>query len=225
VYATVHIGDCGVRALPRLRRAAPKARSSAGLRYSLLAVPAPLGTGLPLPQVGRFTYLAFWDDGDAAARAFVGTAFDDGFEGLRLDLEAVRSIGSWPGIPSTLPSGPMAVHDGPAVIITIGRLRMLQARRFFAASAKAEKHIVASNGLTWATGMAAPERRTVVTVSWWHDQLAMGHAVRDPGGHRDAMARQAEKDFHHESAFTRFRPLAVSGSLEGRNAVAGLTVD
>lgn len=224
MYATVHIADCGVRALPRLRRAAPKARSSPGLRYSLLAVPAPLATGAPRPQVGRFAHLAFWDDADAAARAFAGTAFDDGFEGLRLDLEPVRSIGSWPGIPSTLPTAPLAVHEGPAVVITIGRLRMLQAPRFFIASARAENHIVASPGLTWATGMAAPERRTVATVSWWHDQVSMGHAVRDTGGHRDAMARQAEKDFHHESAFTRFRPLAVSGSLEGRNPVTGLTV-
>lgn len=224
MYATVHIADCGVRAQPRLRKAAPKARSTPGLRYSLSAVPAPLGTGVPRPQVGRFTHLAFWDDADAAARAFAGTAFDVGFEGLRLDLEPVRSIGSWPGIPSTLPSAPLAVHEGPAVIITIGRLRILQARRFFAASAQAEKHIVASSGLTWATGMAAPERRTLVTISWWHDQVAMGDAVRGPGGHRHAMARQAEKDFHHESAFARFRPLAVSGSLDGRNPVGGLAV-
>ena len=36
------------------------------------------------------------------------------------------------------------------------------------------------------------------------------------------MTEQARKDFHHESAFIRFRPVAVRGSLQGKNGVADL---
>ena len=90
------------------------------------------------------------------------------------------------------------------------------------AAPRAECHILASPGLTWATGLAAPERGTLFTVSWWHDHDAMDATVRGPGDHRRAMDRQAERDFHHRSAFVRFRPLAVDGSLIGRKGVEGL---
>jgi hypothetical protein len=43
---------------------------------------------------------------------------------------------------------------------------------------------------------------------------AYGHS--DPR-HSDAIDKQAAKDFHHQSAFIRFRPYAAEGSLDGKN--------
>ncbi len=222
MYATIQIASTPVRRALALRREAPRAGKTPGLGYSTVAVAAPLGTGIPRPQLGRSTLLAFWESPDHAAEGLQGPWADAAFEGLRIDAAPERGVGSWPGVPPDLPTAAEPLHEGPAVVITLGRLRLLQARRFFAASARAEQQILASPGLTWATGLATPERRSVFTLSWWHDQAAMDATVRGAGDHRAAMAQQAEKDFHHESAFVRFRPVAVEGGLVGRNGVAGL---
>ncbi|MDG2027516.1 MAG: hypothetical protein P8J50_10420 [Acidimicrobiales bacterium] len=143
---------------------------------------------------------------------------------MRVDAEPVRAIGAWPGLPDDLPVAADDVHDGPSFVMTIGRLRLLEACRFLAASAPAEKQIIASLRLTWEHGAAAPERRIVMTVSWWQDAEAMATAVRGPGGHAEAMGRQAKKDFHHESAFIRFRPISSSGSLAGKHPIPELSI-
>ena len=224
MHTTVLIAGGPARDALSLRRSAPRAPSTHGLRYSAVATAAPLGTGFPRPQFGRSTLVAFWDSAEAADAGLVGRWAPGEFEGLRIDGVAERCIGSWPGVPINLPTAPEALHRGAVLVMTIGRLRLLQAPRFFRAGAKAERHILASPGLTWATGLAAPERRTLFTVSWWHDHEAMDAAVRGVGDHRDAMAEQAKRDFHHESAFVRFRPVSVEGALEGKNGVEGLVL-
>jgi hypothetical protein len=222
VHATVLIAGGSARNAVSLRRGVPRRASTDGLRYSAVATAAPLGTGLPRPQFGRATLVAFWDDAEAADAGLTGRWSADEFDGLRIDATAERAIGSWPGVPADLPTAPESLHPGPLLVITVGRLRLLQAPRFFRAGTKAERHILASSGLTWATGLAVPERRTLFTVSWWHDQAAMDVTVRGVGNHRDAMTEQAKKDFHHESAFIRLRPVEVTGALQGRNGVERL---
>jgi hypothetical protein len=224
MYATVQVSSGPARAALALRRAAPRAATTRGLAYSTVGVAAPLGTGLPRPQFGRSTLVAFWESPADAADGLRGPWSADTFEGLRIDAVPERCIGSWPGVPDGLPTSPEPQHEGPAFVMTLGRVRLLQARRFFAASARAEPHILASPGLSWATGLAAPERRCVFTLSWWHDQAAMDATVRGEGDHRAAVGQQAEKDFHHQSAFVRFRPVAVDGALTGRNGIEGLTL-
>lgn len=221
MFATVHIADRGLRAVPAWRSAARGIRGAHGLAYDVVCSPAPLGE-TTRPQLRRLAHVAFWADRDSADDALAGEPFGAG--GLRMGLQAVRAIGSWPGLPADLPTDPAPVHDGPSVVITIGRLRLLQARRFFVAGSRAERHVAASPGLTWGTGLAAPERRTLLTLSWWHDFAAMDETARGAGAHLDAMKEQDRKDFHHESAFIRFQPVHVSGRLGGRNGVQGLAV-
>lgn len=229
MLATVHIADRGLRGMRSWRRDAPARGSRAGLIDALVATPAPLGGGvLPRAQLGRLTLIAFWADADAAERGLAGTEWaSPSFDGLSMQLEAVRMIGAWPGVDEELPSHPDTTHtdtthDGAAAVITIGRLRLREARRFMVAGAAAERHVIASPGFTWGTGLASLERGTLLTLSWWHDQAAMVEMARGAGAHADAMAEQAERDFHHESAFIRFRPVEVRGSLGGRNPVDGL---
>lgn len=215
MLTTVHLADLGLRSYRRWRRAVPRPDTTPGLRYVMAPTPAPLGTRGPRPQFGRLGMLAFWDD-DASARRFLdGTLFEAGWSA---HLSPVRAIGTWPGLPVDLPTAPDPVHDGPSFVITLGRLRLTQAHRFFPTSAKAEAHVLASPGLTWASGAADPLRRTLATLSWWHDFTEMDRAVRGAGDHAAAMREQERKDFHHQSAFIRFRILDVTGRVEGPNS-------
>lgn len=48
--------------------------------------------------------------------------------------------------------------------------------------------------------------------------MVHGHSTgRDATVHADAMREQARLEFHHESAFMRFRPVSEHGTWEGRD--------
>jgi hypothetical protein len=108
-------------------------------------------------------------------------------------------------------------HDGPAAVLTLGRVRPTQIVRFLRTSAKAEARVVGAPGLTWATGLARPP--FVATCSLWESTQALStyaYGNREPA-HPDAIAADQAKPFHRQSAFIRFRPYGARGSLGGRN--------
>lgn len=63
----------------------------------------------------------------------------------------------------------------------------------------------------------------MATVSVWSsDEAAAAYAYGDPGaGHPRAITEQRRKDFHHESAFIRYAPLAITGSVRGMSTTPG----
>ena len=61
----------------------------------------------------------------------------------------------------------------------------------------------------------------MATVSLWSSaEAAAAYAYADPAaGHPSAVAKQRRKDFHHESAFIRHVPLAMTGSVRGMPSI------
>jgi hypothetical protein len=104
-------------------------------------------------------------------------------------------------------------HDGPVLVTTLGRLRPSQAIRFLRASRPAEHAAIAARGFVWGTALARPP--FVSTVSMWQsDEAAAEYAYADPeAGHPQAITKQRRKDFHHESAFIRFAPVRLTGTV------------
>jgi hypothetical protein len=164
--------------------------------------------------------IAFWDDEEAAA-AFaedhpVGQRYAD--NGFRVVLRPLRAFGTWPGLPDDLPRARKAMHDGPVLVTTLGRLRVTQAGRFFRASRPAERSAVAAPGFVWGTAASRPPFMATVSL-WSDDEAAAAYAYGDPeAGHPRAISEQRRKDFHHESAFIRYAPLAITGSVRGMPA-------
>jgi len=173
---------------------------------------------LPAPDIGRVGLVALWDD-DAALDRFLAdhptaAALAGGW---RVRLDPLRAWGTWPGLPGDVPSERNVTHHGPATVLTLGRLRPSQAIRFFRASAKAEAAALAAPGLIWATGLARPP--FVATCSLWQDSRSLStyaYGTQEPA-HQGAIAADAAKPFHHQSAFIRFRPYGAEGALDGRN--------
>jgi len=164
--------------------------------------------------------IAFWDDEEAAA-AFaedhpVGQRYAE--NGFRAVLRPLRAFGTWPGLPDDLPRARKAMHDGPVLVTTLGRLRVTQAGRFFRASRPAERSAVAAPGFVWGTAASRPPFMATVSL-WSNDEAAAAYAYEDPdAGHPRAITNQRRKDFHHESAFIRYAPLAITGSVRGMPA-------
>ena len=219
VIASIHVADVAVSSALRLLRKAPRPQSIEGLRHANVAMAAQLsGSLLPSPTLGRVGLVAFWDDDDALGH-FLATHPVAGMlaDGWHTRLELLRASGTWPGLPADVAPARTIDHDGPAVVLTLGRLRLTQAVRFLRSSAKAQASAVGAPGLTWATGLARPP--FVATCSIWQttrDLSSYAYGHRDPA-HPEAIAADKASPFHHESAFIRFRPYAGRGHLDGKN--------
>jgi hypothetical protein len=226
VVASVHIADVGPgRALSLLRRA-PAPGSIHGLRHANVGVCVPLsGTARPVPSLRRVALIGWWDDDDALGRFVSGHPFATALtDGWHARLQPLRAHGTWPGLPGDLRPQRDVAHDGPALVLTLGRLRLTQTRRFLKTSRPAERAASAAPGLFWGTAAARPP--FVATCSLWASSAALSDYAYGRGdpAHPDAIAEQNEKDFHHVSAFVRFRPYDVCGSLAGRNPLPRETV-
>jgi hypothetical protein len=219
MIATVDVADLGTATTLRSLRRRPKAVAVPGLRWADVAVAAPLATSRP-PSAARAALLAFWDDEDAAdstASHALRERFADGFHML---LRPLRAHGTWPGLPADLPSARRIDHDGPVAVLTLGRLRLSQFVRFVRSSRPAERSATTASGLLWGTAAARPP--FVATISLWADSdatAAYAYSQELPQ-HSNAIAAQRRKDFHRQSAFVRFAPIAIEGALEGANPVS-----
>lgn len=223
VIATVDIADLRARELVGAIRHRPPVHDVPGLRWSEVAIAVPLGSTRP-PRLRRAVTFAIWDDEEAAARARHHQSlrrFDHGFGAV---LHPIRAFGTWPGLPEDVPRSRATPHDGPVMVLTLGRLRLGQTIRFFRASRPAERAAIAADGFLWGTAAAGPP--FVATVSIWRDgEAAAAYAYeRGDAGHPRAIAAQRHKDFHHRSAFIRFAPTQIHGALEGPNALGPDTV-
>jgi hypothetical protein len=218
VIASVHLADVGIMKVPTVLRKAPRAGALPGLLQANVASAAPLRTG-PVPKLtpGRVGYVAFWED-DAALDGFdahpVASLLASGF---RARLEPLRMHGSWPGMPATIPAGRSVEYDGPAIVLTLARTNLTRVVPFLRTSAKAEKAAATAPGLLWGTALTFPP--FMATCSLWRDAKSIfsyAYGKKEPS-HSDAIDVDAAKPFHHESAFIRFRPYRVEGSLGGKN--------
>jgi hypothetical protein len=220
VIATVQLADLGPVGSLRACMRRPKPRDTPGLRSAEVAVFAPLALSGP-PPVGRAGLIAFWDDADAFERFVdrdpLGRTFAGGFQAR---LHPLRAHGSWPGLPADVPESRAVQHDGPVVVLTLGRLRVSQLVRFVRASRPAERAALAQDGMIW--GSAAVRPPFVATVSIWTDaRVTAAYAYgAQPAAHSEAVAEQRRKDFHRQSAFIRFAPTRLEGNLAGLNPLA-----
>ncbi|MEY2447758.1 MAG: hypothetical protein QOH79_1234 [Acidimicrobiaceae bacterium] len=219
MIASVHLADVGVRSALGILRKAPKPGSIAGLRHADVGTLAPLSASLrKSPSLGRVGLVAFWDSEDAVDRFLSGHRLAEKLAGgWHTKLEPLRAFGSWPGLPTDTPRSRATDYDGQAVVLTLGRFRLLRAVRFFRTSAKAEERVLTAPGLIWATGIARPP--FIGTCSLWENTNALSTYAYggSEAAHPGAITADRATPFHHQSAFIRFRPYGAEGSLDGKN--------
>lgn len=215
---TVHIADVGAPGALRLAAARHPLRSAPGHLGAHALLAAPLSPAvLPSPSPGRVALLAFWDGAAAAERFAAGHPVAERLAGgWRATLEPVRMFGGWPGLPDGLPRHRRAVHDGPAAVLTLGRLRVGRAPEFLRTTAPAEGAAVDAPGFVWGTGLAFPP--VVATCSLWESTDALSAYAFGKGGPHDAAIEAGHRHpFHKQQAFVRCRVLESEGCLGGRN--------
>lgn len=219
MITSVHIADLPVRQALALVARPPKAERIAGLRHIDVANTVRFNRSpLPAIQPTRVALVGFWDDEASLDRFLaddpIGSTIADGWSAR---LEPLRAHGSYPGLPADTPSGRSTDYDGPSVVLTLGRVQTLQIPRFLRTSAPAEQAVIDAPGSIWATALTRPP--FVGTCSLWESTEAISRYAYGRGRpqHSAALDEWRTKGFHHVEAYIRFRPVAMSGSLGGRN--------
>jgi hypothetical protein len=217
MIATVQLADLGPASTLRAIMRRPKPSDTPGLKAAEVAVFAPLALSGP-PSIRRAGLIAFWDDDDAFDRFVdndpIGERFSGGFQAR---LRPLRAHGSWPGLPADVPNSRAVQHDGPVVVLTLGRLRISQAVRFLRTSRPAERAAAAHEGMIWGSAAARPPFVATMSI-WGNAQVTAAFAYgRQQPAHSDAISAQQRKDFHRQSAFIRFAPTRLEGTLRGSN--------
>lgn len=125
MIASLHVTDVGARRAPGVLLKTPKPAAVAGLRHADVGLTAPLSRRVrPSPNVGRVGLVAFWDDDDALDRFLAEHPVAAKLAGgWHVRLEPLRAFGSWPGLGEGIPAARVVDHDGPAAVLTLGRLR------------------------------------------------------------------------------------------------------
>ena len=221
---SVHIADVGFpRSLRHLRH--PRPAAIPGLLHANAGVAATFGTAPARPSPGRVGLIAFWEDEDALGRFEASHPLAAALGGgLVVHARPLRIHGAWPGVSDDVPKQRNVDHDGPVLVLTLAKTKLLRSVPFFRASQPAEKAVAAAPGNLFAS--AVLRTPFIATVSLWESSsAAMDYAYSgDQAGHPEAIAAGRAKPFHHQQAFIRLAPTEVRGSLAGRNPLPPSTV-
>ena len=226
---TLHVWSVPTRAVPRavahMASDRRPLRRTPGLRFAKL-----LGTGsgrtftVRDADPRRWALLAAWDD-ESSARAFedVGPPrrwrrFAD--EEWVARLEPLAARGLWSGQQPFGEPRPRAA-DGPVAAITRARLVLRRAARFWAAVPPVSADLHASPGLRMALGIGEAPLGLQGTFSVWDSTTALRDFAYGRAAHTAVVGRTRSEQWYAEELFARFAVRSTSGTVSGRDPLAG----
>lgn len=176
-------------------------------------------------QVRRIAMFAQWRAEDDLDRFFsddpLGRRFAEGWHVRMQFLRRWSRLAALADLPEREGSW---TKDEPVVAVTVARMRLPEVPRFLRWGKPVERLVRDHPGATLAVAAFRPPR-TIATFSVWRtvremEEMVHGHsAVDGPGRHAVAMAERERRDFHHEFATFRFRPLSEHGAWQGRTGI------
>jgi hypothetical protein len=227
-----HLAKSTVATTARALLRPPAANPATGLRrVECMTV---MGLGSPILSSARFqlrtlAVFASWDDEDAIDRFTADTALGRTLAtGWHVRMEFLRRWGRVSGFDDLPPNREDGDPAAPVVAVTLARLKLPEAPRFIRWGRPVEELVRDHPATTLALAAMRPPR-TISTFSVWRSLREMSAMVHGdgsvPGGqrHAAAMVERDRKDFHHEFATLRFRPLAEHGEWDGRKHIVPMS--
>lgn len=197
-----------------------------GLRHAECLAMMRLGSPIVSPerlQLRRLAMFAAWDDAAALDRYLGTDALGRRLAaGWHVRLQYLRRYGEVAALAPLPRRAGDWDQDEPVVAVTLARLRLPELPRFLHWGRPVERLVAGHPAAVFSTAAMRPPR-TFSTFSIWtsvREMTSMVHGRRDDvaeaPSHTVAMAEQRRREFHHESAFMRFRPLSEHGTWQGR---------
>lgn len=221
---TFHLAGSGVAATLGALACPPTSRTVPGLVHAECLVPMTLGRPVALPSRYRphqLAVFAAWESAGAIDEFLQSCPLGrDLAAGWHVRMEFVRRWGFVRGLDGLPLVARQHGDEQPVVAVTLARLRISQAFRFVRWGKPVEEQVRDDPAATFSLAAMRPVG-TLSTFSIWRTQRAMTDMVHGRSSapfarrHVRAMQERSRKDFHHEFATLRFRPLSEHGSWEG----------
>jgi hypothetical protein len=228
VLYTFHLAEMPARTTARALVRPPRPHDVPGLQHAeclaMMTLGSPTVSRARL-QIGRLAVFAAWEDDGALERFLerdrLGRELATGWH---VRMQFLRRYGAVACLPDLPVKAAGWDAEEPVVAVTLARLAMPNLPRFLTWGKPVER-LVANHPATTLALAAVRPPRTFSTFSVWRsvrEMTEMVHGRSDvPNAqtHVAAMQEQRRKEFHHESTFMRFRPLAEHGEWQGRRGI------
>ena len=228
--ATLHLarysaGDAArmLRAMRRRRAQLERTPGLAAARLCLTTDLEPVTGGRPTPT--RWALFCGWDDRSArdsflADPANLSEFLEPAREAWSVSLDAVRVVdGEWRGWRPSVEDVDGLGRDEPLAVITYGRLRPRYVPTFIWNNRKAVRQIVRHPGLMAMVGLSDGVG-VASTFSLWRSQGDVVRYAYGPGAHKPIQRRSLDAPWASDWFFARFRPVASTGTWDGRDPLA-----
>ncbi|WP_402371684.1 hypothetical protein [Isoptericola rhizosphaerae] len=225
---TFHLAEMPATVTARALLRPPSGTTAPGLDHAeclaLMRLGAP-AVSLDRLQLRRIAVFAQWRDAGAVDRFLsddvLGRHLASGWH-VRLEyLRRWSRLAALPGLPARAGDWD---QEETVVAVTVARMRLLEVPRFLRWGRPVERQVRDHPATTLALAAFRPPS-TISTFSVWRTVREMEEMVHGrttlPGAerHADAMVERRRRDFHHEFATFRFRPLSEHGTWEGRTGI------
>jgi len=222
---SAHVADNGV--LATLRRRTPQAGDVSGLKSAVTMTGAPFtASWLPSVQPGRGAMVACWEDAESIEKFLADHPTGQQLStGVNVTMELFRAVGVWPGLDDDMAALAATVPkpDGPTVAITIGKAYASKLLPFAKVSHALDVQFLESPNTIWGTALTNPVTRMVASLTFWpgadaaEDYMRNGAHAAAVKDHFDFAKDPTGHTFVTGGGFFGFRPLSITGSLEGKN--------
>jgi len=210
-----------------------------GLRFfKLLGSGAANGFGV-WPNLDRYGLMAVWEDAAAAEAFFERNSLWAGYqhrsaEQWALQLAPIKAQGLWDGQnPFAAPLAPAASPDAaaslaaasaPVAVLTRASIRWRKVPRFWQFVEPTSAGLAAAAGVRAAIGLGELPLVRQATFSVWESARAMQDYAYKDARHREVIQLTHREKWYGEEMFARFRVLSSTGTLDGRDPLAGLPI-
>lgn len=199
-----------------------------GLRFAkLLGSGAANGFGL-WPNWRRYGLLAVWDDAAAATAFFTGEWWQDylnrSAESCTMHLRPLQAHGQWSGVnpfEDTAKTG-AAATNAPLAVLTRASISWRKVPRFWRFVAPTSAAVADAAGVRLAIGLGEMPVMEQATFSIWESAEAMRQYAYHDARHREVMQLTRREGWYSEELFARFEVLSSTGTVDGKDPMAGL---
>ena len=207
-----------------------------GLRFfKLLGSGAANGFGV-WPNLDRYGFMAVWEDAAAAAAFFGQHALWAAYqqrsaEQWTVQLAPIKAQGLWDGQnPFAAALVPAAAKEtagapeAPVAVLTRASIRWRKAPRFWQFVEPTSAALAQVAGVRAAIGLGELPLVRQATFSVWESARAMQEYAYKDARHREVIQLTHREKWYGEEMFARFRVLGSTGTLDGRDPLAGLCI-
>jgi hypothetical protein len=143
-----------------------------------------------------------------------------GCETWTIILEPQLSHGHWAG-QELFPNLKKESSVGPVCVLTRATIRPAKAKDFWKNVAPVQNKMPGAKGLLFSVGIGEMPFLRQATFSVWQDENDMRSFAYAMAEHRDVIKKTRDRKWYSEEMFTRFRPLAWCGKLNGKSPLNG----